>query len=134
MAKNASTDLQRLPDEGVPLDRAASRDLEQIEAATRHLRAAWRTLTPLGRRRPMACGLVLEIASMMGDLAGERGRIEAEAGARDFDAASLRLDELTVEDEALRRALAQTPMDARLSAALLVCEAEKLSIEGALKL
>lgn len=48
--------------------------------------------------------------------------------------ASLRLDELTVQDDALRRALKSAPQDAKLAAALLICEAEKLSIEGALKI
>ena len=48
--------------------------------------------------------------------------------------ASLRLDELTAEDESLRRALARAPQDARLSAALLIIEDERMAIEKALLL
>lgn len=63
----------------VPFDRQASRDLEQIGLASEHLRDAWRALTPVGNRRTFACGLVLEIAAMLGDLASEERRIESEA-------------------------------------------------------
>ena len=48
--------------------------------------------------------------------------------------ASLRLDELTVQDEALRRALKSAPQDARIATALLICEAERMSLEKALLL
>ena len=48
--------------------------------------------------------------------------------------ASLRLDELTVQDEALRRALKIAPQDTRIAAALLICEAERMSLEKVLML
>lgn len=54
------------------------------------------------------------------------------------NALSLRLDELQAQDESLRRVLQGVPPDSpqvgQLSADLLVIEAEKLSLEAALRL
>ena len=49
---------------------------------------------------------------------------------------SCRLDELNSKIDSLRSAQANAPTSqvAAISAALLICEAEKLSIEGALKI
>ena len=57
----------------------------------------------------------------------------AQRPAPSATAASLRLDELAVQGDNLRRALSRTPKDARLAAQLLIAEAEKLSIEGMLR-
>ena len=54
------------------------RDLEQIDAAAGHLREAWRSLTPLGRRHTFARGLILDVAALLGSLAAEQRRIETE--------------------------------------------------------
>ena len=51
-----------------------------------------------------------------------------------FPFASLRLDELTVQGDELRRALSSNPQDTRLTAALLIIEDEKMAIEASLKL
>ena len=68
------------PDAASPdFDFALSRDLEAIEAATEHFRRAWRSLTPIAKRHAFAGGLVLETASMMGDLASERRKMEEAA-------------------------------------------------------
>ena len=63
-----------------PFDRDASRDLEAFEVASNNLREAWRALTVPARRNARACGVILEIAAMLGDLASERRRIEEEVG------------------------------------------------------
>ena len=49
------------------------------------------------------------------------------------DLASLRLDELVAQGDNLRCALTRSPHDARLSAALLIVEDERMAIEGMLK-
>ena len=61
-------------------DYQTSRDLEQIAVADEFLNKAWRSLTPPAKRSVELCGLVLEIAAMRGALAGERRRLEQEAG------------------------------------------------------
>ena len=84
---------------------------------------------------PFAQGLILDVAGMLGSLATEQRRIETEAESPDccFSLARLRYDELTAQGESLRRALADAPQDAEIVADLLICEAERLSIEGLLK-
>ena len=46
---------------------------------------------------------------------------------------SCRLDELVAQSDNLQRALSRNPHDASLSAALLIVEAERMSIEGMLR-
>ena len=63
-----------------PFDVQASHDLEAFEVASENLRAAWRVLTVPGRRNVRACGVILEIAAILGELHNERRLIEREAG------------------------------------------------------
>ena len=68
------------PEAAPPFDSVASRDLEAFEVASNNLREAWRILTIPGRRNVQACTIILEIASLLGDLHNERRRIEAAQG------------------------------------------------------
>ena len=72
--------MSPVPEAAPPFDRRVSRDLEAFDVASENLRHAWRVLTLPGRRNPRACGVILDIAAILGDLASEQRRIEDEAG------------------------------------------------------
>ena len=127
-------------------DPALSAALERIESAATHIRDAQQDLWRLAKSDAALGYVAVQLAGVLSAIEGRRHALEEEAGladvasavakvgARDFDAASMRLDELTAQCEALRCALAKAPGNATLAADLLICEAERLSIEGMLKL
>ena len=120
--------------------------MERVESAASHIRDAQQDLWRLAKSDAALGYVAVQLAGVLSAIEGRRHALEEEAGladvasavakvgARDFDAASLRLDELTAQGEALRCALAKAPGNATLAADLLICEAERLSIEGMLKL
>ena len=127
-------------------DPAVSAALERIESAATHIRDAQEDLWRLAKSDPALGAVTVELAGVLGAIEGHRYALEEQAGlaglasvadsgvARDFDVASLRLDELTSQAASLRRALAKAPGDDKLAADLVICEAERLSVEGMLKL